>query len=1105
MANHKIKVSLDLDAAGFTSKVKGAKRAIISLETSLSNTDETVKRNSRSMKKWGKGLRDVVVTVGLARHALMNLSDMFLSLPRNIIKNNAELERMRILMVGLGDGAEGWEASNKKAAESVSYIYDMAKRAPFEVGALTDSFVKLKAAGLDPADGSLESLVDSIAKFGGSSEQLKRASIAIQQMSGKGVISMEELRQQLGEAVPDAVMLMSRALGLTMGELVDKISQGTVEAKSALQAMFQQMATENGGSAILMSTTWEGTMQRLKTRWIETTKIIGEAGFFDAAKTALTDFTDGFMNSRDMAAAANDFGQALTFLIAKAREAIGIIKEYSTEIKFAAFALVGWKASSVVLASTMVTKLIPAIKKVGTAFMLNLTAIQASSTALGGFAAASRAAELTVSQGLTAAIAGIGTAIKGVFVAVIRFIPQLALITGAVWALSKAYDALFKSQQDLKNLDPATASSAQVEREQAKLERLQAQREKTIGLLERAKAKLAQTAQREGFGQTAWQRQIDRHEARIAQYDEEIALVEKFTKAAERLDNLRAAEAANRESLIASAQDLAKVRKQATLGLREAIDEINAGPGTDQEKQGLRIEAGNKFRNFVIDAALKDIAVQRKVIAEKLEATLDDDYAAIEQLVARDEELESKMANLEAEREKRGGLVEIGKDKKNLTGIERWTASAITAYEKLGAKIDDTGEKQAELNSRLANEYKDASPEQRLAATSAAAQLDERKKLWDNLTKAANTYRASIKRIVKLEGIISKMEDANATSNPWTKRQAQTKQYTVELQRMIDEQRKLLKLFESDEDAAPILAHIENLEALVERSKGAGVGAVTGAMDTKTIEFNESLLTQTEKIEAKYARLREQAQSWRQDQLNMTDDQVASFDKYLEALAKVEERAKETPVQKMFREWEDSTIRFQQATATAIDGFSTTLATALVKGEADFKSFAESIIQMFIEIALQKQIAGLVSNFVPNLFGGSTSPVQPSVPSGGSGPFGFGTYANGGIMSSKGDVPLRKYARGGIANRPQVALFGEGDQNEAFVPLPDGRRIPVKLDVKGAGGSAQPPVVNVINQGQPAQVESSNQRFDGKRWVLDIVMSEASKPGSFRDTLKGGR
>lgn len=56
-----------------------------------------------------------------------------------------------------------------------------------------------------------------------------------------------------------------------------------------------------------------------------------------------------------------------------------------------------------------------------------------------------------------------------------------------------------------------------------------------------------------------------------------------------------------------------------------------------------------------------------------------------------------------------------------------------------------------------------------------------------------------------------------------------------------------------------------------------------------------------------------------------------------------------------------------------------------------------------------------------------------------------GIYANGGVMSSRGNVPLRKYAGGGVARSPQVALFGEGSSPEAFVPLPDGRRIPVKL------------------------------------------------------------
>lgn len=54
-------------------------------------------------------------------------------------------------------------------------------------------------------------------------------------------------------------------------------------------------------------------------------------------------------------------------------------------------------------------------------------------------------------------------------------------------------------------------------------------------------------------------------------------------------------------------------------------------------------------------------------------------------------------------------------------------------------------------------------------------------------------------------------------------------------------------------------------------------------------------------------------------------------------------------------------------------------------------------------------------------------------------------FAKGGVMSNYGPVELNKYASGGVASSPQLAVFGEGSRNEAFVPLPDNRSIPVTL------------------------------------------------------------
>lgn len=61
-------------------------------------------------------------------------------------------------------------------------------------------------------------------------------------------------------------------------------------------------------------------------------------------------------------------------------------------------------------------------------------------------------------------------------------------------------------------------------------------------------------------------------------------------------------------------------------------------------------------------------------------------------------------------------------------------------------------------------------------------------------------------------------------------------------------------------------------------------------------------------------------------------------------------------------------------------------------------------------------------------------------------------FADGGIMTSMGPLPLRRYASGGVTDRPQLAMFGEGSKPEAYVPLPDGRSIPAVVSLKGMAG-----------------------------------------------------
>lgn len=56
-------------------------------------------------------------------------------------------------------------------------------------------------------------------------------------MAGKDVISMEELRQQLGEAIPTAAQDVAKAW-LSVADMNKAIASGSVESKTALARFF---------------------------------------------------------------------------------------------------------------------------------------------------------------------------------------------------------------------------------------------------------------------------------------------------------------------------------------------------------------------------------------------------------------------------------------------------------------------------------------------------------------------------------------------------------------------------------------------------------------------------------------------------------------------------------------------------------------------------------------------------------------------------------------------------------------------------------------------------------------------------------------------------
>jgi hypothetical protein len=186
-----------------------------------------------------------------------------------------------------------------------------------------------------------------------------------------------------------------------------------------------------------------------------------------------------------------------------------------------------------------------------------------------------------------------------------------------------------------------------------------------------------------------------------------------------------------------------------------------------------------------------------------------------------------------------------------------------------------------------------------------------------------------------------------------------------------------------------------------------------------------------------------------------------------------EEKAKQLLIDRQIAEF---TTKYPQATAEQIERLRTALSTTK-QGLTEVQELGKSIIETFatglgdafmnlfdraksfrdILGDILKQTARLLLNF------GIKAGLKGLFPK---------LFAMGGIMTPKGPFPLKRYAAGGIAYSPQLAMFGEGSRPEAYVPLPDGRTIPVTVKGGAAGGTNV--VVNVDAGG--TAVEGSDNR-----------------------------
>lgn len=172
--------------------------------------------------------------------------------------------------------------SSTAAAAEIEYLRRTSNDLGLEFESTSKAYLSLTAATKGTAiEGEktrqvFEAVSRAMSALGKSGPETERALTAISQMASKGTVSMEELRGQLGEALPGALAAAAAGAGITTAQLIQMVSTGDVLAKDLLPALSKGL-----NDLYAQSGPPEGTIanwNRLKNVISETLTAIGEGG-----------------------------------------------------------------------------------------------------------------------------------------------------------------------------------------------------------------------------------------------------------------------------------------------------------------------------------------------------------------------------------------------------------------------------------------------------------------------------------------------------------------------------------------------------------------------------------------------------------------------------------------------------------------------------------------------------------------------------------------------------------------------------------------------------------------------------------------------------------
>jgi tape measure domain-containing protein len=244
---------LNRAAAAAAVKVNRLQQEIQQVQT-LPGAFERINTSFNSLLTRFGALSAAIATVGVA--------------VQPILQATIALDQMRRVLTTVTGSAES-------AERQIEFLRRTAQQSGQEFGGLGQSYAKFAASALqsglslETVQEVFKSVALAAGNLGLSTDQSRRALEALSQIASKGTVGMEELRQQLGDALPGVLPLLAKELGLTQQELAKVVESGQLLANEAIPAI---------GRALTAFQPQNGVINGLVASWNRFVNVVKQAG-----------------------------------------------------------------------------------------------------------------------------------------------------------------------------------------------------------------------------------------------------------------------------------------------------------------------------------------------------------------------------------------------------------------------------------------------------------------------------------------------------------------------------------------------------------------------------------------------------------------------------------------------------------------------------------------------------------------------------------------------------------------------------------------------------------------------------------------------------------